>query len=429
MKVLLVLPWHSTDMSYRSRYSSLFTYPPLTLGTIAAIIEKQQPTWEIEALDEISRRVDFSKEYDLVMITITTPTACRGYDIADTFRKKGTYVCLGGYHTTYNPDEAKAHADTVFVGPGEYSIPEFLIDYLNGNAKPKYEGGCVLGKDILAPDRSKISHKKYLKYPAVVANPGCPNHCSYCVISQMWREAGARPIEDVIAEIKSLKSKIVIFFDPNFFGDREYSIKLMKEVTKLHIRWAGSATVDVGFDEELLELAKESGCNGLLVGLESLNQAALMGVRKGFNKADRYKEAIENIKNHGIMVNGCFVLGMDHDTKEDLMDLPRQVNELGINLARFSILTPIPGTEMYQKMDEEGRIIDKNWANYTQHQAVFKPTGMTPQELEEIYRYVWKETYSYRNIFKRIRRIKSKGISAKLIGFGANLGFKYLGME
>ncbi len=429
MKVLLVLPWHRTDMSYRSKFSNLFTYPPLTLGTIAAIIERERPDWQIEAVDEISGKIKFDAGYDLEMVTSTTSTAYRAFEIGDKFKEKGAYVCLGGYHTSYNPDETLEHADTVFTGPGEYTIPQFIRDLEAGSPQKKYVGHCVAGKDIIPADRSKISHRNYLKYPAVIANPGCPNRCSYCSISDMWRDTTARPIEDVIAEIRSLKSKILVFFDPNFFGNREYSIKLMKALKPLKKRWVASATIDVGFDEEIMTIAADSGCNGLLVGLESLNQKALCNMRKGFNKAERYKEAIDNLKAHGIMVNGCFVLGMDYDTEEELLDLPRQVDYLGLNLARFSILTPVPGTGLFDELDKAGRIISRNLEDYSQHKAVFKPDKMSPERLEQIYRYVWKETYSFKYIFRRVKRITAKGLVPRVVGFGANLGFRYLGME
>lgn len=428
-RVLLILPWHVTDYSYRSRFSTLFTYAPLTLGTIAAIIEKARPDWQIDTIDEMSVKIDYSKKYDIVMITASTPVVPHAYAIADEFRKKGAVVCMGGYHVKYQAEEALEHVDSVIIGLGEYSIPLFLDDYEAGKPQKVYDNNCVAGKDIMAPDRSKISLKKYLKIPGVIANPTCPNRCSFCAISDMWKEAEARPVEDVIAEIKSLKKKIIIFFDPNFFANREYAKELMKELEKLKLQWAGSATIDIGFDEEMLNLAQKSGCSGLLFGLESFNDEALRKAGKGFNKSDRYKEAIDNIKSHGIMVNACFVLGMDKDTKEDLMQLPKRIDELGVNLARFSVMTPTPGSALYNKLDSEGRIIDKKWENYTQHKAVFKPENMTPSELEEVYRYVWKETYTFKNIFKRVGRITTGGFKAKLIGFGANLGFKYLGME
>ncbi|MCR4738879.1 MAG: B12-binding domain-containing radical SAM protein [Lachnospiraceae bacterium] len=429
MIILLILPWHTTDRSYRSRLSTLLSYAPITIGSLAAIIEKARPSYRIDTVDEMSQKVDFEKSYDIVMITSITSTVNHGYEIAQRFREKGAYVCMGGYHVKYNPDEALLHADTVFIGPGEYTIPAFLKDFEEGTPKRRYEDTCVRGCDIPAPDRNRISLKNYFKYPAVLANPGCPNRCSFCTISDMWQDATARPAENVIEEIRSLKKKIIIFYDPNFFGNRDYSIKLMKALIPLNIRWAGSATVDVGFDEELLNLAEKSGCNGLLFGLESLNQTALKRAGKDFNRTEHYKEAIDNIKKHGIMVNGCFVLGMDGDTEEDLIKLPERVNELGLNLARFAILTPVPGTRLYRKMDEEGRITDKNWEDYTQHKAVFLPEGMSPERLEEIYRYVWKETYTFKNIFKRVKMITSKGLTAKLMGFSTNLGFKYLGID
>ncbi|MCR4658421.1 MAG: B12-binding domain-containing radical SAM protein [Lachnospiraceae bacterium] len=429
MKVLLVLPWHRTDKSYRGRLSTLLSYAPVTLGSLAAIIEKARPSYTIDTVDEMSQKVDYGVRYDLVMITSITSTVNHGYEIADRFREKGAYVCMGGYHVKYNPGEALSHADTVFTGPGEYTIPRFLNDLEQGTPKRQYEENCIRGQDIVTPDRSRISMKNYFKYPAVIANPGCPNRCSFCTISDMWGETSARPVENVVEEIRALKKRIIIFFDPNFFGDRNYSIRLMKALIPLNIRWAGSATIDVGFDEELLSLAEKSGCNGLLFGLESLNQSALKNVGKGFNRAERYREAIDNIKSHGIMVNGCFVLGMDFDTEEDLLSLPDQVNKLGLNLARFAILTPVPGTKLYKKLDGEGRITDRNWDDYTQHKAVFRPDGMSPERLEEIYRYVWKETYTFKNIMKRVRNITSKGLKARIIGLSVNIGFKFLGIE
>lgn len=241
MRVLLILPWHLTDRSYRSRFSTLLTYASTTLGTIAAIIENVRPDWSIDTIDEMSEKIDFGRQYDIVMITASTPTVRHAYDISETYRKQGTYVVMGGYHVKYMSEEALQYADSVIVGPGEYSIPEFIADYEAGTPKRIYDNNCVLGKDILSPDRSKISLKKYLKYPGVIANPSCPNHCAFCAISDLWRNAGARPVENVIEEIRSLKKKIIIFFDPNFFGNREYSIELMNALIPLKIRWAERA--------------------------------------------------------------------------------------------------------------------------------------------------------------------------------------------
>ncbi len=430
MNVLLILTWPQKDRSYRGRLSSWLSYAPTTLGALVAIIHSQEPDWDIDTVDEMSARIRYDrKHYDIVMISSTTPGIKHGYETALEFKSLGSYVCMGGYHVRYNAEEALGYADTVIVGPGEYAVRDFIKDYNEGRPERIYSSPCVKGEDIPAPDRRYISLKHYYKWPAVTANNTCMNHCAYCVINEMWRECSPRPVSNVIDEIRSLKKRIVIFYDPNFFGNRDYAIALMKELKKLKIRWVGSATISLGFDEELLTLAAESGCSGLLFGFESMSKKALNATNKGFNDPHDYKQAVSNIKKHGIMVNGCFILGMDGDDEETLLSLPQQVDHLGLNLARFAILTPVPGSDMYKKLDTEGRIIDKDWDHYTQHEVVFKPESMSEERLGEIYRYVWKETYRMKNILKRVRNVKDAGIISRIACFTANMGFKYLGME
>lgn len=430
MDILLILTWPKKDRSYRGRLSSLLSYAPTTLGSVAAIIHDERPDWNIDALDEMSDRIDFDrKRYDIVMISSTTPAAKRGYELAEEYKKRGAYVLMGGYHVRYNSEEALEHVDTVIDGPGEYALRSFIRDYEAGTPERIYCQPIVKGEDILAPDRRYIKLKHYYKWPALTANNGCMNRCSYCVISEMWRGSTPRPVENVIDEIRALKKRIVIFFDPNFFGNRDYAIALMKELKKLKIRWAGSAVINIGFDEELLTLAHESGCSGLLFGFESMSREALDKTGKAFNDPLNYRQAVRNIQKHHILVNGCFILGMDGDDEKSLLMLPEQVNYLGLNLARFAILTPVPGSDMYKKYDREGRITDKDWDHYTQHKVVFKPVGMTGERLEEIYRYVWKETYRMRNIMRRVRNNPDADMISRLVCFGANLGFKYLGVE
>ena len=175
--------------------------------------------------------------------------------------------------------------------------------------------------------------------------------------------------------------------------------------------------------------AKKSGCAGLLVGLESLNKATLSSSHKNFNDPNKYKEAIAIMQSYGISVNGCFILGMDGDTEQELLSLPEQVNFLNLNLARFSILTPVPNSPLFKRLEQEGRIITRDWSQYNQHQTVFMPENMTPERLNKIYKQVWKQTYSFKNIFRRVKNIPNKSIREKLICLGANLGFKYLGVE
>lgn len=428
MNILLIQPWHNEDKSYRSKLSYLISYAPLTLATLSALIPKEL-NCNVEVCDEIVSKMKYDKKhYDIVAITIQTSVANRGYELAKEFKRRGSYIVLGGYHTTYMPDEALNYADTIIIGAAEYSWPQFLKDFANNKPRKIYDMQKIKGEDIIEPDRSVIPKRKYLKYPAVIANRGCPNNCDFCVISEMWRKCEVRPIENVIEEIKKLKSRKIIFFDPNFFAIRDYSINLMKELSNLHIKWAGSATINVAYDKELLEYARKSGCAGLLVGLESLNKDSLKNSNKSFNDPNKYKEAISILQSYGISVNGCFVLGLDGDTEEQLLSIPEQIKYLNLNLARFSILTPVPNSPLFNRLEREGRLITKDWTRYTQHQAVFKPKNMTSSRLEEIYKQVWKDTYSFKNIFERVKNIPNNSLKEKLICIGANIGFKYLGM-
>ena len=428
ISIILIQPWEDFDRTYRAKLSTLISYAPLTLATLKALIPKNIEC-NVDVCDEICTKPNFKKHYDIVAISFQTSVACRSYELADIFKKNGAYIVLGGYHPTFMTDEALEHADTVIVGAAEYSWPEFLNDYINGVAKRIFDKQDVKGEDIVEPDRTVIPKRKYLKYPAVIANRGCPNNCDFCVISSMWKKCGLRPIDNVINEIKRLNSKIIVFFDPNFFAVRDYSIELMKRLKELKIKWAGSSTINSAFDSELMEYAKDSGCSGLLVGLESLNPKTLKNSNKGFNDPNRYKEAISILQSYGISVNGCFVLGLDGDTEELLLSIPEQVKYLNLNLARFSILTPVPNSPLFNKLEADGRILTKDWKMYNQHKAVFKPLNMTSERLEEIYKYVWKETYSFKNLGTRIKNIPNTSFTEKLICIGANLGFKYLGMS
>ncbi len=429
MNILLIQPWHDKDMSYRSKLSTLISYAPLTLATLKALIPKELDC-SVDVCDEIGKKAErYKKHYDIVAITLQTSVANRAYRLAEHFRARGSYIVMGGYHPTYMPKEALEHADTVIVGAAEYSWKQFLRDFSEGKPQRLYDNQHVKGEDIAVPDRSVIPKGRYLRYPALIANRGCPNNCEFCVISSMWRQCMPRPVSMVIEEVKSLKSKMIVFFDPNFFAIKEYAMELMEALSKLRIRWAGSATINSAFDDELMKMAQKSGCAGLLVGLESPNRDTLISSGKGFNDPNRYKEAIARMQSYGISVNGCFVLGLDGDTEELLLSLPEQVKYLNLNLARFAILTPVPDSPLFRRLEEEGRIITKDWSQYTQHKAVFKPKNMTPERLEEIYRTVWKESYSFKNIGARLKGVPNASFFEKMICLGANLGFKYLGME
>ena len=428
MKLLMIHAWNEGEKAYRGKFSNLFSYPSLTLAVIYSLIPKDAFE-RIDVIDENSQRVNYDNDkYDIVMLSFETSSSLTAYRHCDEFRKRGSYIVCGGYHATALPDEVLEHCDTVICGPAEKSIPEFIGDFKNGLPKRIYRNYDVCPEDFTVPARDKITQRKKLKIPGIVADRGCSNCCKYCSMRTMWKSC-PRPVEKVIDEIKELNTKMLIFYDPNFFGDREYAIKLMRELKKLKVLWVSNATADFGYDHELMQLAYESGCRGVLIGLESLSSKSLTGVGKHFRETDKYKEIIENIHSHGMAVNGCFVLGFDGDTEEELLALPQRVDDLGLDLCRFAILTPYPGTKLYEEYDKSGRIITKEWSRYTQHNAVFQPVNMPPERLDEIYRIVWKEAYSWKRVLKRTFTSPWRKNGYVFILLGANIGFKFLNIK
>jgi len=421
MRVLLLLPWETEYKAYRDKFSNMLTYAPLTLVALAAMIPAELNA-RIDVCDEMVQSFSYDTPYDIVAISFVTSSAVRAYKIAKAFRDKGAHVVLGGYHTTFMPDEAAQHADTIIVGPAEKAFPQFFRDFANKIPGSRYEMPCITPADCVIPRRDLLPKKGYLNIPSVVANRGCPNRCEFCAISAM-NPPCPRPATAVIDEIASLKTKRVVFFDPNFFYNKPYALEIMDGLKGLKVQWACNATVHTAFDEELVDAAQKSGCGGVLFGLESLNRDTMLAMKKGFNDPNKYKQAIDIMQNHGISVNGCFVLGFDYDTKESLLTLPDQVEYLGVNLVRYAILTPVPNSKLYNRLNDEGRIITTDWAKYTQNKAVFQPKNMSPQKLEEIYQKVWKKSYK---LGKVLKRVNNAPWGNRPILFGANLGFKYV---
>jgi radical SAM superfamily enzyme YgiQ (UPF0313 family) len=423
MKILLLLPWEKEYKAYRDRFSAMLTYAPITLVTLAALIPQELKA-EVDICDEMTQKFDYDKHYDIVAISFVTPSSHRAYEIAQKFQAKGAHVVFGGYHTTFLPEEAAKYADTIIVGAADKAFPQFLRDFANGRPEKQYENADISPADYKIPRRDLLPKHGYLNVPCVIANRGCPNRCGFCAISAM-NPPCPRPVADVINEIKSLNSKRLLFFDPNFFQNRQYALELMSELEKLKIHWGSNSTVAAAFDDELVKAAQKSGCIGVLFGLESMSKVSLQGAGKGFNDPEKYKHAIDIMHEHDISVNACFVLGFDYDTKESLLSFPEQAEYLGVNIVRYAILTPVPKTKLYKRLESEGRILTNDWTKYTQNKAVFQPKNMSAQELEEIYVKVWKDSYKMRKIWGRVKNVSS--LENKALIFGANLGFKYVG--
>lgn len=429
MRILLINICNPNSQCFRGKYSQFLTYPALTLAHIKAIIKLVDSEIEIDTCDEFAReQIDFSQKYDIVMMSFMSIGAYRAYEIATKFKELGSYTVAGGYHPTYVLDEVQEYFDTTIVGSANGSIPMFLNDFKNNQPQKTYINIPELSNFEIIPDRSAIPKKKYIKIPPVIANPSCPNCCQFCVISDSNRLAKPRNLETVRKELKMLNSKKVIFLDPNFFANKEYSLELMNILKELKIEWSAACTINLVKDESLLKKAVECGALGFAVGLESFSKESLLDVNKGFNKPEEYKKAIEKFHKFNLYINGFIIVGMDYDTKDSLMNIPQMVEYLHLDLAKYAILTPMPNSELYYKLESENRILTKNWNYYDQNHVVFQPKNMTPDELTNIYLYIWNETYKFSRMRKRIFK-GNQSFSNKLILFGANLAFKHFGIN
>ena len=398
-------------------------YMPLTLPTLAALIPEDLPV-ELTCLDEgHGDVVPADLEVDLVGMTVITGTARRAYELAETFRRRGVAVVLGGPHVTLVPDDAAPHGDAIVVGYAEETWPRLLRDFFAGRMAPRYDQGPDLElTGYPLPDRSVLPRRHYLTADVFEATRSCVHACEFCVAPSAWgRRPLQKPVEAVVEDLKRQRAKRAIFIDLNLIADRAYARRLFRALIPLKISWYGLSTVLVAEDRDLLDLLQESGCRGLLLGLESIVAANLEGVRKGFNRPQEFARVVERLHRRKISIQGCFVFGMDEDDPETCLETARQAVELGIDLPRFAIATPFPGTPLYRRLDAEGRILTRDWERYDGQHAVFRPARMSPQELERATEAAWRTAYSWRGIARRLVRTAAPWPVAVL----TNLGYRH----
>lgn len=404
MKIVLISP---KGPLYRHRggiFSKPLRYMPLTLTTLAALVPPELDV-ELELVDEGIQDVDPAIEADLVAMTVITGTAVRAYELAAHFRRRGIPVVLGGPHVTLVPDDAQPHADAIVVGYAEETWPQLLREFADGRMQRRYVQDPDLTLENLPfPRRELLPRRRYLTRNVFEATRGCVHSCDFCVVPAAWgRKPYQKPIEHVVADIRQSRARKLIFVDLNLIADREYARRLFEALVPLRVEWYGLATVLLAEDLPLLELAARSGCRGLLMGLESISSDNLRDCKKGFNSPEKYARVVERLHEQGIALNGCFVFGMDHDTPEVFRKTARFAVEAKIDLPRFAVVTPFPGTSLHQRLDREGRILTRNWELYDGQHVVFRPAQMSVEELQLGVEEAWKYTYRIPSIFQRLR--------------------------
>ncbi|MEW6380880.1 MAG: radical SAM protein [bacterium] len=356
--------------------------------------------FQIDLIDENIKDIDFNKKYDLIAISLITQQAPRAYIIADSFRAKGIPVILGGIHPTIMKDEAKAHADSIIIGEAEELWTTVIEDFLNKDLKSIYysNDSVDLSKSPI-PRYDLLDFSKY-KIAWIQTTRGCPHGCEFCAASNIFgKRYRHKSIQQVINEVQYIKRLTNIqigFADDNMFVNREFSYTLLKELKKLNINWITQTDISVGEDDELLELLRKSGCNSLFIGFESLSKRNLTSDDRENWKLkyiDNYATLIKNIQSYGIGVLGAFILGFDEDEESTFNELAEFIISNNLYASQLTILTPLPGTRLRERLLRENRVISSDWNRYTFLDVNFIPKRMSPQRLQEGLYEVFQKVY------------------------------------
>jgi radical SAM superfamily enzyme YgiQ (UPF0313 family) len=421
VKLVLVSP---KGPLYRHRggiFKKSLRYSPLTLITLAAYVPAELEA-EITILDEGIEDMPDRLEADLVAMTVITGSANRAYELAARYRAQGIPVVLGGPHVTLVPEDAAPHADAIVTGYAEHTWPELLRDWKAGKMRARYDQGALDLAGLPLPRRDLVKAFQYTTTNVFEATRGCIHDCDFCVVPAAWgRKPYQKPVADVVREMKAVGAKKAIFVDLNLIADKTYAKHLFDALTPLGIQWFGLVTVLLDKDLDLLERMARSGCKGLLVGLESVNQASLDLTKKRFNQVGGFYGFVEHLHKHGIALMGTFVFGMDSDTTACFDETVRFCVDAHIDLPRFAVVTPFPATGLYKRLKAEGRLLHENWDLYDGQHVVFQPKNMTVKELEVGHEKAWKDVYSLRSITKRLAGSRQQ----LRLAVAANLGYRF----
>ncbi|MBI5969947.1 MAG: B12-binding domain-containing radical SAM protein [Deltaproteobacteria bacterium] len=404
-KLTLIYPAHKKNLGANRRKK--YPIPQLSLPTIAALTDDR---FDVAIVDDNVEEVDFDAKTDLVGITTMTTLAPRAYELAAEFRRRGVPVILGGIHASMMLDEASRYADCIVAGEAEGVWPTVLDDFVNKRLKKFYKGAGLHNLENLPRPRLDLLKKdRYFSTSLIMASRGCPHDCHYCSVTTFWGKGFRyRPVAEVIAELKTLPDKIVFFADDNLYGNKVYAKKLFKEMIPLKKKWSCQGDSLIANDPELLRLAAQSGCQWIFIGIESISQKNLAKMRKSFNKVEQYNESFKKIQDAGISIFGSFIFGLDEDDEHVFKDTVNFAIDARLDGANFYILTPLPGTKLFEEMKAAGRVLHTEWDKYDANHVVFKHTRLTSEQLLEGLISAYRHFYSVSSIAKRVLRPGNK---------------------
>jgi radical SAM superfamily enzyme YgiQ (UPF0313 family) len=402
LKIRLIDPaYENSYISHSQKVIKTIWFAHLTLTTLAALTP---PDIEVKITDENVEPIDFEEDVDLVGVTGMVMHASRVYQIAQKFRQRGIPVVMGGPHASSLPLEAKEHVDAVVIGEAENVWEGLIEDLKNGHLKPFYKADAYCSMKGIPPPRLDLLCKEaYMTINCVQTTRGCPHQCDFCHVTHFFGKTyRCRPVEEVVEEVKRLDGEFVVFIDDNIAGNRHYAKELFTQLKPLKKKWASQASMTLTRDPELLKLAAESGCVSLFIGVESLSSENLKEVNKTFNRVSQFEDAMKVVHDYDIMIVAGLIFGLDHDDEGVFEKTLRFCERNRIELPSFFILTPLPGTALFQRMESEGRLLHKDWAKYNGATVVYKPKLMTEETLQRGFNWVCKEAYSWESIIKRV---------------------------
>lgn len=375
--------------------------PSLGLYTVATVVRQGN---DITFFNENIEEIDFERQTDVVGITVTVDTLLRAEQIAQRYRAKGIPVVAGGIQITSYPESARGKFDTLSIGFAEGSWPKILHDLKRGCLQSEYKSLKLLPTQIAGPAYDLIDSGKYLYVNVISTSRGCPFNCSFCYNSceYICQSYVNRPIDDVVREIRYLNRRHIMFIDDNFIGNPKWTREFLKTIRPMGLKWQAAVSANVVDIPGMLDLMKDSGCTALFIGLESINQKSIDLSGKHQNSINKYEFLCNELHKRGIMLNASFVFGLDGDTPKTFRQTIDWIVKNKIETVTSHILTPYPGTQQYAEMSSAGRITDTNQNNYTTSHVVFQPKAMSPLQLYDGYLQVYREIYSFRNIWRRM---------------------------
>lgn len=400
MKIKMILPALTEAKSPFWRPIKYSLFPPLGLATLAAYCDEDD---HIVLQDEHVEDLDIDDEPDLVVIQVYITNAFRAYKLARHYKQKGAYVCLGGLHVTSLPEEALPNADSIFLGPAEECWPRFLKDLKAGNAKKIYTSRERTIETIPPVRRDLIKRDRYLVPNSIVVSRGCPHHCDFCYKDAFF-EGGksfyTQRVDAALAEIDRLPGKHLYFLDDHLLGNQKFASALFDGMKGMNRVFQGASTVDAILRGNLIEKAAAAGLRSIFVGFETLNNNNLSQSNKKQNIGKDYNEAIQRLHDLGIMINGSFVFGLDEDDKYVFDHTVEWAVKKALTTCTFHILTPYPGTRLFKQMEDDKRILHRNWDLYDTRHVVYKTASLTAKDLQNGYDKAYQSFYSWSNIFK-----------------------------